>query len=46
MADHGIFFLPTKMGAISYAHEEGDVRKLLEATERIVLDSNLFKQPS
>ena len=46
MANHGIFFLPTKMGAISYAHEEGDVRKLLEATERIVLDSNLFKQPS
>ncbi|HKU50496.1 MAG TPA: aspartate aminotransferase family protein [Nitrososphaera sp.] len=35
MADHGIFFLPGKMGAISYAHERADVKKLLAATEAI-----------
>jgi glutamate-1-semialdehyde 2,1-aminomutase len=34
-ADHGIFFLPTKMGAFSYAHDENDVKKLLAATEKI-----------
>lgn len=41
MADYGIFFLPTKMGALSYAHDEGDVKKLLAATEEIV-QSGLF----
>jgi glutamate-1-semialdehyde 2,1-aminomutase len=45
MAAHGIFFLPTKMGAFSYAHSEGDVRSLLSATEKIV-ESGLFKQRS
>ncbi len=45
MADHGIFFLPGKMGAFSYAHDERDVRRLLEATEKIV-ESGLFKQRS
>lgn len=35
MADHGVFFLPGKMGAISYAHEETDVKRLLSATEKI-----------
>ena len=45
MADHGIFFLPGKMGAFSYAHDEGDVRRLLAATEKIV-QSGLFKQGS
>ena len=44
MANHGIFFLPTKMAAISFAHEEGDVKKLLEATKKIIIDSKLFKQ--
>ena len=43
MADHGIFFLPGKMGAFSYAHGEGDVRRMLAATERIV-QLGLFKQ--
>jgi glutamate-1-semialdehyde 2,1-aminomutase len=43
MANHGIFFLPTKMAAISFAHEEGDVKKLLEATKKIIIDSKLFK---
>nr|AFK24816.1 putative glutamate-1-semialdehyde aminotransferase [uncultured archaeon] len=45
MADHGIFFLPGKMGAFSYAHDEGDVKRLLAATEKIV-QSGLFKQQS
>jgi glutamate-1-semialdehyde 2,1-aminomutase len=45
MADHGIFFLPTKMGAFSYAHDESDVRRLLAATEKIV-QSGLLKQGS
>jgi glutamate-1-semialdehyde 2,1-aminomutase len=41
VADYGIFFLPTKMGALSSAHDEGDVKKLLAATEEIV-QSGLF----
>ncbi len=45
MADHDIFFLPGKMGALSYAHDEGDVKRLLAATEKIV-QSGLFKQSS
>jgi glutamate-1-semialdehyde 2,1-aminomutase len=45
MADHRIFFLPGKMGAVSYAHDERDVRRLLAATEKIV-QSGLFKQGS
>jgi glutamate-1-semialdehyde 2,1-aminomutase len=43
MADHSIFFLPGKMGAFSYAHDEADVRRLLAATEKIV-QLGLFKQ--
>jgi glutamate-1-semialdehyde 2,1-aminomutase len=46
MANYGIFFLPTKMGALSYAHEESDIEKLLEATEKITVESKLFKQHS
>jgi glutamate-1-semialdehyde 2,1-aminomutase len=46
MANYGIFFLPTKMGAFSYAHEERDVKRLLEATEKTIVDSKLFKQHS
>jgi glutamate-1-semialdehyde 2,1-aminomutase len=45
MAEHGVFFLPTKMGAMSYAHDEGDVKKLLAATEAIA-GSGLFKKAS
>src|SRR5919112_3638212 len=43
MANHGIFFLPTKMAAISFAHEESDIAKLLDATERMIAESKLFK---
>jgi glutamate-1-semialdehyde 2,1-aminomutase len=43
MAEHNIFFLPLKMGAMSYAHDEGDVKKLLAATEEIA-GSGLFKK--
>ena len=35
MAENGIFFLPGKMGAVSFAHDEGDVKRLLAATEQI-----------
>jgi glutamate-1-semialdehyde 2,1-aminomutase len=45
MADHGMFFLPCKMGALSYAHDEDDIKHLMVATEKIVL-SGLFKQDS
>jgi glutamate-1-semialdehyde 2,1-aminomutase len=45
IAKHGIFFLPGKMGAFSYAHDERDVKQLLAATEEIV-QSGLFKQSS
>lgn len=45
MSYHGIFFLPGKMGAFSYAHDEGDIKRLLAATEKIV-ESGLFKQGS
>jgi glutamate-1-semialdehyde 2,1-aminomutase len=41
MAQHNIFLLPLKMGAISLAHEESDIKKLLSATESIV-ESGLF----
>ncbi len=43
MGNHGIFFLPTKMAAISFAHEEGDIEKLLDATENVIANSKLFK---
>ncbi|HEY8139848.1 MAG TPA: aspartate aminotransferase family protein [Nitrososphaera sp.] len=44
MADHDIFFLPTKMGAFSYVHEESDVKKLLAATQEIVSSGILRKK--
>ena len=44
MANHGIFFLPAKMAALSFAHEESDVEKLLDATEKIIIESKLFRQ--
>jgi glutamate-1-semialdehyde 2,1-aminomutase len=44
MASHGIFFLPTKMAALSFAHEQSDIEKLLDATEKIITDSRLFEQ--
>jgi glutamate-1-semialdehyde 2,1-aminomutase len=44
MASYGIFFLPTKMAALSFAHEEGDIQKLLDATEKIITNTNIFKE--
>jgi glutamate-1-semialdehyde 2,1-aminomutase len=35
MAAYGMFFLPSKMGAISYAHDDADIKRLLSATEQI-----------
>jgi glutamate-1-semialdehyde 2,1-aminomutase len=43
IAKHGIFFLPTKMAALSYAHEASDIKRLLDATEKIIAKTNLFK---
>ncbi len=34
IARDGIFFLPGKLGAISYVHSESDVKNLLKASER------------
>src|SRR5579885_421515 len=34
IARDGIFFLPGKLGAISNAHNESDIRKLVQATSR------------
>jgi glutamate-1-semialdehyde 2,1-aminomutase len=45
IAEYGIFFLPTKMAAFSYAHQESDVRILLNATEKIA-ESGLLKRES
>jgi glutamate-1-semialdehyde 2,1-aminomutase len=44
MSSYGIFFLPTKMAALSFAHEQTDIEKLLDATEKIITHSKLFKQ--
>jgi glutamate-1-semialdehyde 2,1-aminomutase len=43
MAKYGIFFLPTKMAALSFAHEESDIEDLLDATEKIITDTKVFK---
>lgn len=39
MAKHNIFFLPLKMGAISNAHDEDDIYRLVEATRNIFQSS-------
>lgn len=36
MANHGIFFLPLKMGAFSEAHDQYDVKRLLSATTSLL----------
>lgn len=43
MTEHDIFFLPGKMGALSYAHDDKDVKALLKATEQIA-QSGLLQQ--
>jgi hypothetical protein len=35
--------MPTKMAALSYANEESDIKRLLDATEKIIAKTNLFK---
>jgi glutamate-1-semialdehyde 2,1-aminomutase len=37
IAKDGIFFLPGKLGAISYVHSEADIKKLLEASKRFAV---------
>ncbi len=34
IANDGIFFLPGKLGAISNAHSDSDVKKMIEASNR------------
>ncbi len=34
IARDGIFFLPGKLGAISYAHSDADIKNLIEASSR------------
>lgn len=36
LSDYGIFFLPKKMGAISFVHENKDLDVLLSATEDVI----------
>ena len=38
MAKENIFFLPGKLGAVSNAHDESDVKDIIRATERFVAD--------
>ena len=40
IAKDGIFFLPGKLGAVSNAHDDSDVKKLLEATSRFSASIN------
>ena len=37
IAKEGIFFLPGKLGAISYVHSESDIKNLLEASKRLAV---------
>ncbi|HXU95188.1 MAG TPA: aminotransferase class III-fold pyridoxal phosphate-dependent enzyme, partial [Candidatus Nitrosotalea sp.] len=37
IAKEGIFFLPGKLGAISYVHSKSDITKLLEASKRFAV---------
>ena len=41
LAKHGIFFLPSKMGAFSFAHTQSDVKRLFEATTSIIESGTL-----
>jgi glutamate-1-semialdehyde 2,1-aminomutase len=40
IAKDGIFFLPGKLGAFSYAHSDSDVKSLLSASEKFVQRMN------
>ena len=37
IAKNGIFFLPGKLGAISYVHSESDIKDLLEASKKFAI---------
>ncbi|MHB8602144.1 MAG: aspartate aminotransferase family protein [Nitrosotalea sp.] len=37
IAKNGIFFLPGKLGAISYVHSESDIKGLLEASKKFAI---------
>jgi glutamate-1-semialdehyde 2,1-aminomutase len=40
IAKDGIFFLPGKLGAISYAHSESDIKDLIESSNKFSASSN------
>lgn len=42
MSNHNIFFLPTKLGAISYVHDIRDINNLVNATE-LIINSGILK---
>lgn len=44
MSNHGIFFLPLKMGAFSEAHTEHDVEILLDSTRRLLSNNSLVNK--
>ena len=46
MANDGIFFLPGKMGAMSSAHTDEDVKNLVAATERFAASGPAYDQLS
>ena len=41
IAEDGIFFLPGKLGAISVAHGQSDVKKMISATEDFVCNNKI-----
>lgn len=41
MSNYNIFFLPTKLGAISYVHDVKDINNLINATQKIIDSGNL-----
>ncbi|HLI45702.1 MAG TPA: aspartate aminotransferase family protein [Geobacterales bacterium] len=44
MTYHNIFFLPTHLGAISYAHSDSDIQKLISATLEFSLNIKALTQ--
>lgn len=45
IAKHGIFFLPGKLGAVSYVHSESDIKGLLEASKKFSVSLKKLAKP-
>lgn len=41
IAEDGIFFLPSKLGAISAAHNQSDIKRMMDATEDFVANNKI-----